>query len=515
MHRRFRKYIVSLFVVPTVLLGVVFGAIAAAPAASTATARAHMTHVALVSARPQDEGPISVSDSEFTTLESSPLSEGAGTLLAGVTDSDPGADGTYTVSLVTDVSDGTLSLDANDPTFDGGFTYAANSGFAGTDSFQFTLTDSDGNVSDPATVTITVEGVASAPAQAYSIPTNANWSVPSGVLLTGASDTDSAASCCTADVSTSASNGTVTLDSNGDGGFTYTPDSGFQGTDSFTYTLTDSDGNVSAPTTVSLGVGDPAATKTSIIETDPPSIGPGDKVTFVASVKATGGGGGPAPTGTITFTFYTVGLANCGPETGTLGSAPVSSGEATLSTTYPTDPCDAGGPNNGSVTINATYNGDTFNAASNGLIEYYVLAGCTLGSWPSSSSGYPSILAGGPEGYYIGQSNGWYTVYVTQPTGGIVNFGGTVTTDGLILSLSSTKNEGHDKVTLDGSNEVTFKLVNHGDLDGFTFYAGCGSELTFTLNIGKPAAPAKRKQIFLGGSAAKSPTKGGVELTRP
>ena len=470
MHRMFRKYIVSLFVVPSVLLGVVFGAIAAAPAAATATARVHMTHTALVSARPQDDGPIYVPDSGFTTNESSPLSEGAGTLLQGVTDSDPGADGTYTVNLVSDVSNGILNLDANDPAFDGGFTYTANSGFAGTDSFQFTLTDSDGNVSDPATVTITVDGVTSAPAQSYSIPSGADWSVPAGILLTGASDTDTGATCCTATLSTPAENGTVTIDSNG--GFSYTPDSGYQGTDSFSYTLSDSDGNVSVPTEVSVVTGTPGATKTLIVETDPPATGPGDKATFVAQVKQSGGGGGPAPTGTVTFTYYTVGQANGGPQTGTLGSAPVSNGEATITA----GPLPAGGPNNGSITINATYNGDPFNAASNGLIEYYVLVNCSLGPWPSSSSGYPSILAGGPEGYYIGQSNGWYTLYATQPTGGIVNFTGTVkTTDGLILDLSSTKSEGQDKVTLDGSSEVTFKFVNHGALDGFTFYAGCGA----------------------------------------
>ena len=510
MHRMFRKYIVSLFVVPGLLLGVSFGAIAAAPAASTATAGAHMTHAVLLSARPQDQGPLSVPDSGFTTNESTQLSEGAGTLLQGVTDSDPGADGTYTVNLVSDASNGNLSLDANDPTFDGGFTYTANSGFTGADSFQFTLTDSDGNVSAPATVTITVDGVATAPAQTYSIPGNANWSVPAGVLLTGATDTDSGATCCTANLSTPASDGTVALDSNGDGGFTYTPDSGFQGADSFSYTLSDSDGNVSNATTVTVTTGDPGATRTLIVETDPPSTGPGAKATFVAQVKQSGGGGPPAPTGTVTFTYYTVGEANGGPQTGTLGSAPVINGEATLTA----GPLPAGGPNNGSITINATYNGDPFNAASNGLIEYFVLAGCHLGPWPSSSSGYPSILAGGPEGYYIGQSNGWYTLYATQPTGGVVNFSGTINTDGLILDLSSTKSEGKDKVTLVGASELTFKFVNHGALDGFTFYAGCGAQLSFTLNIGKPPVPAKKKQIFIGGSSTKSTTKGGVSFTR-
>jgi hypothetical protein len=412
-----------------------------------------------------------------------------------------------------------LTLDSNG---DGGFSYVPDSGFVGADSFQFTLTDSDGNVSAPATATVTVNGVDAAPATSYSIPQNAAWSVPAGVLLTGATDSDGTATCCTAALDTPASNGAVTLDSNGDGGYTYTPDSGFLGTDSFTYTLTDSDGNVSAPTAVTVDVGDPANTKTSIVETDPPATGPGRNVTIVATVKQPGNTE-PAPTGTVTFSYYTVGVANQGPITGTAGSAPLEDVGGTMEASLTTNKLPAGGPQNGSITLNVTYNGDTNNAASNGLIEYYVLAGCSLGNWPSSSEGYPTIQAGGPEGYYIGQSNGWYTVYVTHPTIGKLTFSGTVTTgpsgqdytDGLILDLSSTKNEGgKDRVTLIGSNELTFKMVSGGDLDGFTFYAGCGSELDFTLNIGSPAVKAKRSQIFVGATGAESPNKGRLDLTR-
>ncbi len=510
MQRMFRKYAVSLFVVPGLLLGVVFGAIAAAPATSTAAPRVHMTHVVLLSASPQDGGTVTAQNSAFTTQDSAPLSPGPGTLFTGATDTDQNANGTYTVNLYSSVSNGNLTLDSNN---DGGFTYNANPTFVGTDSFQFTLTDSDGNVSAPATVTITVEGVTSASDSTYSIPGSPSWSVPAGVLLAGASDTSTSATCCTANLSTAPSNGTVSMNSNGAASFSYTPNSGFQGTDSFTYTLADSVGNVSPPTTVTIQVGAPVPTRTSIIETDPPATGPGDKVTFVAEVKPQGGGGGPTPTGTVTFTYYTVGEANGGPQTGTLGTAPLSGGQSTLTTASGALP--AGGPDNGSIIINATYNGDTSNAASNGLIEYFVFPGCTLGPWPSSTNGYPSIVAGGPEGYYIGQSNGWYTLYVTQPTTNIVTFSGSVATNGLLLYLSSTKLEGKDFVTLHGSNNVTFKLFNHGDLDGFTFYAGCGSQLSFTLNIGKPPVPAKRGQIFIGANNTKSLSKGGVAFTRP
>ncbi len=180
MHRMFRKYLVSMVVVPGLVVGVMFAAITAAPAASSATGRVHMTHAVLTSARPMDEGTVTAQNASFTVLESGQLNEGSGTLQAGATDSDPTADGTYTVSQYSGASDGTLTLDANG---DGGFTYVPDAGFVGTDSFQFTLTDSDGNVSAPATVTINVNGVSAAPAQSFSIPGDQLWSVPAGELL--------------------------------------------------------------------------------------------------------------------------------------------------------------------------------------------------------------------------------------------------------------------------------------------------------------------------------------------
>jgi hypothetical protein len=520
VRRYFGRYLVSMLVVPGLLVGLVFASTAVSPAASNATSRVHMTHAFLTSARPMDEGTVTAQNASFTVLERARLNEAAGTLQAGATDTDPDASGTYTVSLYSGTSDGTLTLDLNG---DGGFTYVPDTAFVGTDSFQFVLTDSDGNVSAPATATITVEGVESAPATSYSIPENQPWSVSAGVLLTGATDTDTSASCCTATLDTPVSDGTVTLDSNGDGGFTYTPDSGFEGTDSFTYLLTDSDGNVSAPTTVTMNVGDYVTTHTSIVETSPPATGPGDTVTIVAQVKQPCNCE-PAPTGTVIFTYYTEGDANQGPISGSVGSAPlVSVPDVGIEASITTRELPAGGPQNGSITINATYEGDSFNAGSYGGIPYFVLEGCNIGSWPNDTQGYPNVNAGGPEGYYIGQEDGgWYEVKVTHPSVGNVTFSGTVKTgpagkdytDGLLLDLSSLKDEGDDNVALVGSNEITFTLVNGGDVDGFSFYAGCGSYLHFTLDIGKVPVKAQKNQIFVGINGTYSKSEGKLNLKR-
>ena len=77
-------------------------------------------------------------------------------------------------------------------------------------------------------------------------------SKPAGTLQAGATDSDpnQSVSCCTASLDSPPANGSVTVDP--DGSFTYLPDVGYLGSDSFTFTLTDSDGNTSGPATVTL-----------------------------------------------------------------------------------------------------------------------------------------------------------------------------------------------------------------------------------------------------------------------
>jgi Bacterial Ig domain len=502
MHRISRKSLASLLAVPAMVLGVSLGALALAPNA--------LSQTNLLAVHTDDVGTVTAQAQNFATPVNTNLTEPQGTLYDGEqdTDANPDGNGCCTATIYSPAADGTVSLDSPE---DGGFKYVPDNGFTGTDSFQFTLTDGDGNVSAPATITIDVNpaGV-SVPATSYSIDENQTLTATGGVLQASATDSNPSATCCTAALASPASDGTVSLDSNGDGGFTYTPDNGFTGADSFAYTLTDSVGNVSAPTNVTVDVGSPTTTHTLFVEESPPANGPNDKTTFVALVHPYGT---PAETGTVTFTWYTIGAANQGPESGTIGTAPVIDNEATITASD----LPVGGPQNGSITINAIYNGDANYASSIADTEYYVLNNCGVGQWsPSDSSGNPTITGGGTEGYYIGQSNGWYTMNVTQPAKKAV-FTGTVTTNGLILDLSSIKDGTKDTVSLVGSNELQFKIINHGEIDGFSFYAGCGHSLAFTLDLGptaKTAVAAKKGQIFLGADNTKSTTAGGVTFTR-
>ncbi|QUD89319.1 tandem-95 repeat protein [Phenylobacterium montanum] len=171
---------------------------------------------------------------------------------------------------------GTLTLNAN-----GSFTYTANAGYVGTDSFTYLAKDGL-SAGTPITVTLNVAaGSASPPvthAASYNDQAGHTLSVAaaSGVLST---DTDPNGLAMTASLATNGgpSHGTLTL--NADGSFTYTPTLGFAGTDSFTYVAKDSHGS-SAPTTVTLNVIDPPPTTHS----DTYAIA-GDKANAVAAAQ--------------------------------------------------------------------------------------------------------------------------------------------------------------------------------------------------------------------------------------
>jgi VCBS repeat-containing protein len=159
---------------------------------------------------------------------------------------------TLSAVLVSGPSNGTLTLNSN-----GSFTYTPKTHWAGTDSFQYYATDGQQN-SNTATVTLTVinTGTLSTTADSYSVLHDQvlNVAASSGVL---ANDSDSDSDSLTASISSQPSHGKVAL--NADGSFTYTPNKGYTGSDSFQYTASDGV-TTSTPTTVSITVTDNAPT---------------------------------------------------------------------------------------------------------------------------------------------------------------------------------------------------------------------------------------------------------------
>ncbi|WP_268223685.1 Ig-like domain-containing protein, partial [Sinomicrobium oceani] len=158
------------------------------------------------------------------------------------------------VAILTMPSSGGVEVNAST----GVVTYTPDNGFEGTDTFTYTMKDVDGYTSNEATVTVNVGGNnGGLMAADDSAGTIVDTPVTVDIL---ANDTGGNAPLDPASVAiaTMPSDGNVEiLVSNG--AVTYTPDAGFIGTDTFTYTVNDTDGYTSNVATVTITV-DPAPT---------------------------------------------------------------------------------------------------------------------------------------------------------------------------------------------------------------------------------------------------------------
>jgi|GEM_PF-2580961 len=185
--------------------------------------------------------PVAGDDTYFTPI-GAPLTVDAPGVLANDTDANGDA---LTAGSATDPAGGTVVLNP-----DGSFTYTADAGFSGTDTFTYTATDPSG-ASDTAAVSVTSGNRApTAGDDAYTTLVNTPLNVPAPGVLSN--DADDRGDTLTAGSATDPASGTVAL--NPDGSFTYTPDAGFAGADTFTYTATDQGGaNDTATVTVTVG----------------------------------------------------------------------------------------------------------------------------------------------------------------------------------------------------------------------------------------------------------------------
>jgi VCBS repeat-containing protein len=118
---------------------------------------------------------------------------------------------------------------------DGSYTYTPNLNFNGIDSFTYTVTDSASGESQTQTVVITVNPVSDLSAADDSGTTLEDTPLVSSVA--GNDSTSSGGNLSFAKASDPVHGIVVML---GDGSYTYTPDTDFNGSDSFTYTVTDS-----------------------------------------------------------------------------------------------------------------------------------------------------------------------------------------------------------------------------------------------------------------------------------
>lgn len=168
--------------------------------------------------------------------------------------------GAFNIQSTTPPTNGVITVLAN-----GTIDYTPNVDFFGVDTFTYTLADASGRTST-ATVTVTVKNVQDPPiANADSGSTPEDTTLPNINILANDSDPDN--DMLTVTMATPG-NGMVTI--NPDGTIDYTPNAGFFGTDTITYTITDGNGGF-ATSTVLINVApvaDPPTSADNTVKTD-------------------------------------------------------------------------------------------------------------------------------------------------------------------------------------------------------------------------------------------------------
>jgi VCBS repeat-containing protein len=195
-----------------------------------------------ITVNPVNDAPASVNDA-YATDEDTPLTIPAPGVLTNDTDVDGDP---LSVSILNQPEHGSVTLNA-----DGSFTYTPEADFHGIDGFSYLTSDGTAE-SEAATATITVNPVNDAPvgaADEYATDEDATLNVDAaaGVL---ANDSDLDGDELSAAVVTGPANGTLTL--NSDGSFSYAPNADFNGSDSFTYSVSDGDASSEATVTITV-----------------------------------------------------------------------------------------------------------------------------------------------------------------------------------------------------------------------------------------------------------------------
>jgi large repetitive protein len=410
----------------------------------------------------------------------------SGTLTATDVDS-----AVLTYSTSSNPTNGTISAFS---TSTGSFTYTPNTNYVGTDSFTFKANDGSLNGND-ATVTITVNAVNHAPtANASSTTTTEDTSV--AIVLTG-SDSDVPAQTVNYSVVTNPTQGTL---SGTAPNLTYTPNTNYNGSDSFTFKANDGALD-SAPATVTITVtsvnDNPVLAALSDASAD--ELTP---VTFTASASDVDGG---------TFTYSLSGTipagASINPSTGVFTWTPTEAQGPSVNTFNVVVSDGQGGTDSKSITLTV----NEVNVApisSDSSVSTHVNTAKTItligndADTPVQTLVY--AISTSPTNGTLGSISGNQVTY-TPADGytGTDTFTYTVT-DGFLTSTPSTVTvtTGNDAPTL---GEVTNKTVDEESLLSFTATATDPNEdtLTFSLSGTVPAGAA----ITSGGDFTWTPTE--------
>ena len=225
-----------------------------------------------------------------------------------LTGSDANLGGSFdlTYAIATLPSHGSLSgFDAAT----GAVTYTPDTGYSGADSFSFTGRDVNGT-SASATVSLNIAAAAALTADPQSL--NVAFNSPKSITLTGNDPNPGGPFALSFAVATPPSHGSLSAVNPATGAVIYTPDTGYGGTDSFSFTASDING-ASAPATLNLSVAAGAA-----LVANPQSVVLNVGTTQMISLS----GSDPNPGGPFTLSYAIVSA----PDHGSLSGLNTASG---------------------------------------------------------------------------------------------------------------------------------------------------------------------------------------------
>ena len=187
-----------------------------------------------------NQPPVARNDSAVTTRDTAVSIN----VISNDTD-DAGID-PASVAIVTSPANGTAV-----PKGDGTVTYTPGESYTGTDTFTYTVADTQAVVSNTATVTVTVNAKNQPPVAVNDTATTTKGTPVSINVISNDTD-DIGINPASIAIVTSPGNGTAVPKA--DGTVTYTPVGVFTGVDTFTYTVADTQGVVSISATVTVTV---------------------------------------------------------------------------------------------------------------------------------------------------------------------------------------------------------------------------------------------------------------------
>jgi gliding motility-associated-like protein len=205
--------------------------------------------------------PVGVNDADVTPVN---------TPVTTIVKTNDGASGIGTTVTPTNGAHGTTTVDAT-----GYVVFTPTAGYIGKDVYTYTLTTTDGIASDPITVTISIKPVGVN--DAVTTPLNTP-------VTTTVKQNDGASANGTTVTPTNGLHGITTTDASGR--VTYSPVAGYVGADTYTYTLTTTDGVVSDPITVNVNIFAASMSLTKVANNGFAKVG--DVINYTINVINTG-----------------------------------------------------------------------------------------------------------------------------------------------------------------------------------------------------------------------------------